>query len=82
MKEFGDSVLYVDDEKGGEELFRQVYDHYRWILSHPEEAEEMARRAHAIFLEKFTLEMQMLQLAEMHRDLLKNRMPYSPSKDA
>jgi len=73
LKEFGDSVLYIDEEQKGEELFRQVYSHYEWILSHPGEAEEMARRAHEIFLEKFTLEDQMLLLANLHEEVLKSR---------
>lgn len=73
VREFGDSVLYIDQERGGEELFHQVYSHFEWILSHPDEAEEMARRAHAIFLDKFTLEDQMLILANLHEEILKSR---------
>jgi hypothetical protein len=68
-REFGESVLYIDGDLNGEELFLQIDGHMKWILSHPEEAQEMAQKAHAIFLEKFTLERQMGNLIKMHKSL-------------
>lgn len=64
QREFGDSVLYVDHTQPGEEMFKQIQAHIAWILSHPDEAEAMARRAHQIFLQKFTLEGQLELLGE------------------
>jgi hypothetical protein len=72
-QEFGDCVLYIDGEKSGEEMFRQVYDHYKWILSHPKQAEQMARRFHTLFVKKFTLESQMAALGKMHAQVLQSR---------
>lgn len=56
VKNFGDSVLYIDRDKSPEEMFKQIDKHMKWILSHPQEAIELARRSHKIFTEKFTLE--------------------------
>ena len=66
IKEFGDSVLYFDQNKTGEEIYQQIQDHMEWIFSHPAEAKEMAHRAHQIFLDKFTLEAQLENLAEFY----------------
>lgn len=74
LKEFGDSVLYIDVTTNGTDLFKQIDAHVRWIFSHPKEAEEMARKAHSIFVNNFTMEKQLLQLAQMHENILKDRM--------
>jgi len=70
-KEFGDAVLYIDIDKDnkltGEEMFEQIYKHLNWILCEPVEAEKLARRAHTIFDEKFTLEAQLESLGRFHQ---------------
>lgn len=58
---FGDSVLYIN-RADPEEMFRQIDEHMKWILSHPKEAVEMARKAHTIFKEKFTLENELIKI--------------------
>lgn len=73
VENFGDSVLYIDGDKNGEELFQQIDGHYNWIINHPKEAEEKARRAHQIFVEKFSLEDQLLNLAALHEEILKEK---------
>jgi glycosyltransferase involved in cell wall biosynthesis len=55
-KYFGDSVLYIDTTKSADEIFQAIDAHMQWILAHPEEAKELARRSHQIFCEQFTLE--------------------------
>ena len=72
VQEFGDCVLFVDDKQSGEALFQQIDAHLEWILSHPEEAKEMARKAHAIFSEKYTLEKQLLDFKNFHLEILSN----------
>lgn len=69
VKEFGDSVLYIDSDISGEELFSQVEMHYQWILTHPEESEMMARKAHSIFSEKFTLEKHLEDFKKFHLEI-------------
>jgi hypothetical protein len=76
-KEFGDAVLYLDIDKehklSGEEMFEQIYGHLTWILDHPKEAEEKARKAHEIFDAKFTLETQLERLGEFHENIHINK---------
>ncbi|MDR2667633.1 MAG: hypothetical protein LBB38_01135 [Puniceicoccales bacterium] len=66
---FGDSVLYIDQNASPEEIFRQIDGHMRWILEHPQEAIELARRAHAIFVEKFTLEGEIEKIDQFFKEL-------------
>ena len=70
MEHFGDSLLYIDQTLSGDEMFNQIDAHVMWIQNHPEEALEMAKRAHQIFEEKFLLEQQLLQFDEFHRSSL------------
>lgn len=64
--DFQDSVLYIDADKSGEEIFKQVEAHMQWILENPQEALDKAKKAHEIFVNQFTLEDQLLKLATMH----------------
>jgi hypothetical protein len=68
-KNFGDSVLYVDQEASPEEMFRQIDGHVQWAQSHPEEAEAMARRSHAVFMDKFRLENEVERIEEFFAKL-------------
>ncbi|MDR2667432.1 MAG: glycosyltransferase [Puniceicoccales bacterium] len=66
---FGDSVLYVDHNVSPEEMFAQIDGHVRWLRENPEKAMAMARRSHAIFLEKFTLEKQIDSALKLLREI-------------
>jgi hypothetical protein len=68
---FGDSVLYIDNTKSAEEMEQQISDHYKWILNNPKEAEKLAMKSHAIFVEKFALEKDLIRIAKMHEGVLK-----------
>ncbi len=65
-REFQDSVLYIDTKRS--DVFEQIETHMKWIKENPEEARKKARLAHAIFLEKFTLEQ---QVARLYKNLVK-----------
>ena len=65
VQEFGDAVLYIDQEGSSEAIFQAIATHMAWIRSHPEKAQEMAFRCHQIFMEKFTLEKQLCDLKEI-----------------
>jgi hypothetical protein len=41
-----------------------------WIKANPEEAKAMAARAHQIFLDKFTLERDLVRIAKMHESVI------------
>lgn len=66
-KHFGDSVLYIDQTRSGEEMFSEVDIHMQWILSHEEEAQKMAKRAYEIFCKNFLLEDQLLNFDKWHQ---------------
>jgi Glycosyl transferases group 1 len=66
IKEFGDSVLYFDQNQSGENMYQQIAEHIESILSHPTEATEMAKRAHQIFIDKYTLEDQLKNLSDFY----------------
>ncbi|OJU80077.1 MAG: hypothetical protein BGO10_01075 [Chlamydia sp. 32-24] len=66
-KEFKDNVLYVNGEANAEELAEQIDKHVNWIFKNKEKAQEMAKNAHAIFCEKFTLEIQIKNLINMNQ---------------
>jgi hypothetical protein len=70
VENFGDCVLYVDVFQPVEEIFRQIDDHMRWIRENPEAAMDLARRAHAIFMEKFTMEMEVEKLFEFYEAIV------------
>ena len=80
VEEFGDTVLYVDHTQPGEVLFQQIDHHRQWILSHPKEAEIMARKAHSIFATKFTLEKQLENFKNFHLSQLDSQLGGIKSK--
>ena len=51
-------------------MYKQVKNHVDWILENPEKAKAMANKAHQIFLEKFTLEKDLIRIAKMHESIL------------
>lgn len=70
IEHFGDSLLYFDQNADADTMYAQVKKHVDWILANPERAKEMANRAHNIFLEKFTLEKDLIRIAKMHESIL------------
>jgi len=63
---FGDAVLYIDTDRDSLQIHGQIQSHMNWIRANKNEALEKARRAHAIYNERFLLEDQLLQLGEFH----------------
>ena len=71
IKHFGDNFLYFDHNADTKTMYQQVKAHYDWILANPQKAKAMSERAHQIFLEKFTLEKDLIRIAKMHEAILK-----------
>jgi len=67
-KHFGNNVLYIDVEQDAGSVINQIDQHMQWIYSNTEQAKQMANRCHEIFLEKFTLELQLQRLIKMHKE--------------
>jgi hypothetical protein len=69
MQHFGDSVLYIDTNEDGPSIHRQIQQHMEWIRINKNKALEKAKKAYLINKEKFSLEDQLLRLAEFHDQL-------------
>lgn len=66
VENFGDSFLYFDYDQDAETMYAQVKAHMDWINQNPEKAKAMAAKAHQIFLDKFTIEKDLIRIAKMH----------------
>ncbi len=70
VKSFGDSLLYFDNDVDADIMYKQVKDHMDWIKANPKKAKAMAEKAHKIYLEKFTIEVDLVRVAKMHEGVL------------
>lgn len=76
-KNFGGNVFYVDTSRSAEEIFQQIKNHVHAIHSNPEKALAMAKRAHEIFVDRFLMETQLLNIMSMHKEILKHEKPHN-----
>jgi hypothetical protein len=67
---FNDSVFYIDTTQSAETIFQQIQEHLQVIYNQPELAHKMAQQAHQIFSTQFTMEQQLLNLQQMHINIL------------
>lgn len=79
-KHFGDSVFYIDTTQSGENIFKQIQGHISTITNNPKKALKMARKAHKIFEKEFTMEQQLLDLLDMHKEVVSKRKDKSKKK--
>lgn len=66
LENFKDSVLYIDTTKTSEEIFDQIDERMKWIQANPEKALKLAKRAHKIFAQNFTLESQLEKVLSVY----------------
>jgi hypothetical protein len=66
LDHFGDSVLYINTNESAPSIYNQIQKHMDWIRRNKAKALEKAKKAHAIYREKFLLEDQLLRLGEFH----------------
>lgn len=69
IQEFGDSVLYIDQNGSSDEIFQEIDAHMKWIETHKKEALLKAKKAHEIFITKFTLEAQLQNLIRLTEEM-------------
>ena len=64
-KHFADCncILFIDQTASSEEMFYKIEEHMDWIRLNQEQAIEKARVAHQIFVDKFSLEVELYQIA-------------------
>jgi hypothetical protein len=72
IQNFGDSVLYIDHTKSAKEMFQQVDNYMNWIKQNPNDAMNMAIKAHNVFSQKFLLESGLVKIAKMHEKILED----------
>lgn len=72
LENFGDTVLYFDQNADANTMYQQVKKHVDWILNNPTLAKQMASKANKIFLEKFRLEKDLIRIAKMHEYVVAN----------
>lgn len=69
IKNFGDSVLYVNHTLSGEEMFKQIDKHMKWIQTNPDKALKMAKKSYQIYIDHFLLENQLLDFENFRESL-------------
>lgn len=70
-KYFGDAVLFYDQNASSDEIFNQIDSHVKWIKQNPKLAEDMAKKAHQIFLKQFTTERFVVDMIDFYETKLK-----------
>jgi hypothetical protein len=70
MQHFGDTVLYIDQNDPEEKIAADIERYYTWIINNPEQALALAKKAHQIFINNFTLESQILKTVQIHQEAL------------
>lgn len=67
LEHFKDAALFITFNKNDPiDTFRQIMEKYEWIVSHREEALKLAQRAQKIYLEKYSLDVQLNQIICNH----------------
>jgi hypothetical protein len=59
---FGDELLYIDARLPTDRVLADVMRHVKWVKENPDEALGMARRAQAIFRDRFSLDKTLIDL--------------------
>lgn len=72
-KEFGNCVLYIDPSQPVEVVVNQLEEYVNWAKENPKAALLKAKCAHEIFAKKFTMEKDLLKIAKMHEEVLKEK---------
>jgi hypothetical protein len=72
-KHFGDTIFYVDTSVSAEEICLQIQHHMDTIRQNPQVALEMAKKAHQIFTDNFSMDNQLLNMLSMHNEIKKHK---------
>lgn len=67
LKHFSDAALFIRYNKNDPiDTFNQIMEKYDWIVKHPDEALQLARRAQEIYLKEFSLDRQLKRIIQNH----------------
>jgi hypothetical protein len=70
---FGDSILYIDMNKPMEQIVADIDNYMQWILANQKGADELARRSHQIFFEKFAMEDLTRDILDLYESVMQGR---------
>lgn len=73
VKNFGDSVFYIDPNQSADLVFKEIDSHVRWAQNNPAQAIIKANKAYAIFIQRFTLERELLKIATLFEKMKKEQ---------
>jgi hypothetical protein len=65
-QQFGDAVLYIDQDSDDQALAADIAGHIEWIRRQPEAARALAARSHRIFRERFSLDVLLPNVLALH----------------
>lgn len=72
LEHFGDAALFIKFNKNDPlDTFNQIMEKYNWIVKHPDEALQLARRAQEIYLNEYSLDNQLKRIVQNHPARLK-----------
>lgn len=80
QKEFGNAVLYINPNQEPAKVFQQIDGYVKWIRNHPAEALKLAKKAHEIFVQRFTLEGELEKIANMYEAIRSNELEIKASQ--
>lgn len=70
INNFGDNFLYINTDKSADNIINQIDQHLKWAKENPEKVRTMTQNAYDIFMDKFTLEQMILDVAHMHEKII------------
>jgi len=65
-QQFGDAVLYIDQDRDDLTLATEIGRHLVWIREHPDAAHALAVRSHRIFRDQFSLDVLLPNVIALH----------------
>ncbi len=70
IKNFGDNFLYINTDKSADDVIKQIEQHLKWAKENPNKVKTMTENAYDIFMNNFTLEQMILDIAHMHEKIM------------
>lgn len=70
IENFGNNLLYIDTSKSAESIISQIENHLIWIKENPDKVKEMTKNAYELFVQNYTLEQLLINVAHMHEKIL------------
>lgn len=67
QKYFSDAALFINYNKSNpRDTYNQIMEKYQWIVEHPQDAKDLAKKAQEVFKKYFGLENQLMNIIKRH----------------